>query len=567
MAILDNRTVVDLATAASNYVGTSISDDNEIFYQGSNSVAENFTNSVRTILFNAGATQNWSNNTFLLLANCGIVGRLNPIASGGFTVRFTGPSTSDFFEVYVGGSDSWPTAFAGGWVYFVVDIEVASASPSNTGGTPPATTAIQHVGITGVTGTMPRNVDNTWLNGIWRLPSGTPGLLVEGQNTGSVDWTFADIQSASETNLWGTFRTSDGGAYVSSVPIRIGNSTDSVTHGFTDTNQSLLWQTAPFLSDGYYGVEVVGSATNIINTTWGVKSGTGTDATGSQGVLIQSDANINGLRWYLTANSNIDSFNSYGCTLTNSDIIRAESSSTEVISTFLIDGNEYVQSTTAGSSVYLRNTVINANTADGEAYLKTVDLDNIDFSTFEFSDGHALEITTTAGDLTEISNENIFTGYNNTIGSTDAAIYNNSGNDVQISQVGGELNSSSYRNGTSSTTTITSSFNFTVTNIVDSSEVRLIRVSDGVELAGVETVTTSSVGLNGMTTATDPNNTGRFTATYSHDGTNTPIRVVVLSDPILSPARYQYLSVNFTLENSTQSLQVSQIIDRVYSNP
>jgi hypothetical protein len=40
-----------------------------------------------------------------------------------------------------------------------------------------------------------------------------------------------------------------------------------------------------------------------------------------------------------------------------------------------------------------------------------------------------------------------------------------------------------------------------------------------------------------------------------------------MSDPVLSPARYQYLSTNFTLEKKTQSLQVAQIIDRVYSNP
>jgi hypothetical protein len=516
MAILDNRTVVDLATSAANYVGTSPADDNEIFYQGSNSVAENFTNAVRTILFNAGATQNWSNNTFLILANCGIVGRLSQIASGGFSVRFTGPLTSDFFEVYVGGSDSWPTAFAGGWVYFIVDIEVAAASPSNTGGTPPATNAIQHVGIAGQTVTMPRNVDNTWLNGIWRLPSGTPGILVEGQNTGSVDWTFADIQSASETNLWGTFRTSDGGAYVSSVPIRIGNSTDSVTHGFTDTNQSLLWQSTSFISDSYYGVEVVGSATNIINTTWGVKSGTGTDATGSQGVLIQSDVNINGLRWYLTANSNIDSFNSYGCTFTNSDIIRAESSSAEVISTFLINGNEYVQSTSAASSIYLRNTVINANTADGEAYLKTVDIDNIDYSTFEFSDGHALEISSTsaASSNTFTSLENIFTGYTNVAGGadTDAAIYNNSGQEITIQQSGGSLGLDSYRNGVSSTTIIENKVGVKIENVLEGSEVRMwnysggpnggpanteVEISGGVEsIANTDTLTTGSVTFN-----------------------------------------------------------------------
>lgn len=557
MAILDNRTVVDLATAAANYIGTSLSDDTEIVYQGSNSVAENMTNSVRTILYNATTAQNWSNNTFLILVNCGVVGRLSPIASGGFTVRFTGPSTANFFEVYVGGNDSWPTAFAGGWVYFIVDIEVAAASPSNTGGTPPATTAIQHVGITAVTGTMTRNVDNTWLNGIWRLPSGTPGILVEGQNTGSVDWTFADIESASETNLWGTFRTSDGGAYVSSVPLRIGNSTDSVTHGFTDTNQSLLWQTAPFLADGYYGVEVVGSATNTINTTWGVKTGTGTDATGSQGVLIQSDATTSGLRWYLTANSNIDSFNSYGCTFVNGETSSLDSNSVETISSTFLNCNEAIQSSGATtalvSSLWQRNSVIDANTLDGVGFLKTEDLDNIKYSSFQFSDGHAIEITATTGDLTnETLLENTFSGYNSTTGSTDAAIYNNSGNDVQISSTGGNLVTTSYRNGTSATTTITASITITLTNMKDNTEVRVYETST-LDNTPPYTAPTEVASIENATAGSTDARTFAFSL---QAGTGITIRTFninwIADDIAITPT-------------ISQEVQIAQRTDRVYA--
>jgi len=559
MAIVDNRTVVDLATSAANYVGTSLADDTEIVYQGSNSVAENMTNSTRTILYNAASPQNWSNNTFLILVNCGIVGLLNTIAAGGFTVRFTGASTGDFFEVYVGGSDSWPTAFAGGWVYFVVDIEVASASPSNTGGTAPATTAIQHVGITATTAAMTRNVDNTWLNGIWRLPSGTPGILVEGQNTGSVDWTFADIESASETNLWGTFRTADGGAYVSSVPLRIGNSTDSVTHGFTDTNQSLLWQTAPFLADGYYGVEVVGSATNTINTTWGVKTGTGTDATGAQGILIQSDAGTSGLRWYLTANSNIDSFNAYGCTFVNGETSTLDNDNVETISSTFLNCNEAIQSSGATtalvSSLWQRNSVIDANTLDGVGFLKSEDLDNIKYSSFQFSDGHAIEITATTGDLTsETLLENTFTGYSSTTGSTDAAIYNNSGNDVQISSTGGNLVTTSYRNGTSATTTITASITITLTNMKDNTEVRVYETSTLDNTPPYSAPTQIAAIENATAGSTD----ARTFAFSLQAGTGITIRTFninwIADDIAITPT-------------ISQEVQIAQRSDRVFSNP
>ncbi len=562
MAIVDNRTVVDLATAASAYVGTGLGDDNEIFYQGSNSVAEVFTNSQRTILYNATTPQNWSNNTFLILVNCGIVGLLKSIAGTGsndpgFGVRFTGASTTDFFEVWVGGNDSWPTAFAGGWVYFVVDIEEASASPDNTGGTPPATTAIQHVGVFGETTNMPRNVDNTWLNGIWRIPSGTPGILVEGQNTGSVDWTFADIESASSTNLWGTFRPSDGGAYVSTVPLRIGNGTDSVTHGFTDTNQTILWQNTGFVADGYYGVDVRGSATNTVNVTWGIKTGTGNDATGAQGVTLQSDANTTGLRWYLDVNdANIDSFNAYGCSFINGQTFSMDQNNVETISSTFLNCNSAVQSLSTNSSLWQRNAVVDANTADGVAFLKTVDLDNIKYSTFEFSDGHAIEITTLGTTTSFTSTENTFTGYNATIGSNDAVFYNNSGQEVNISAVANTPSIPSYRNGTSATTNVTADITITVTNLKDNTEVRVYDTStlDDDPASGYATPT-ELAGIENATAGTTDDRTFSFTVAASTQITIRTFNINWIADDV---------TVTPTVSGD---VQIAQRTDRVFDNP
>lgn len=559
MAILDNRTTVDLATAAANYIGTSLADDNEIFYQGSNSVAENFTNSNRTILYNAGSPQNWSNNTFLILVNCGVVGLLRSrfdATSPGFTVRFTGASTTDYFEVAVGGNDSWPTSFAGGWTYFIVDIEEAAASPDFTGGTPPATNSIQHVGVTGQTTNMPRNVDNTWLNGIWRLPTGTPGILVEGQNTGSVDWTFSDIESASSTNLWGTFRANDGGSFSSSVPIRIGNGADSVTHGFTDTNQTILWQNTDYVADGYFGVDVIGSSTNTVNVTWGVKTGTGDNATGAQGITFSSDANITGTRWYLDVNdANIDSFNAYGCSFIHGQTFSLDQNNVEVIGTFFINCNEATQSLGSNTSLWQRNTVVNANTADGTAFLKSVDLDNIKYSTFEFSDGHAIEITTLGAALTgETFLGNNFTGYSSTTGSTDAAIYNNSGQSVTINVTGGNLVDTSYRNGTSASTTINNNVAITVTNMKDNTEVRVFLTSTidttppytaPTEVAGIEIATAGSTDARTFTFSV-ASGTGITIRTFNENW--------IADDVAITPT-------------SSQEVQIAQRRDRVFSNP
>jgi hypothetical protein len=40
-----------------------------------------------------------------------------------------------------------------------------------------------------------------------------------------------------------------------------------------------------------------------------------------------------------------------------------------------------------------------------------------------------------------------------------------------------------------------------------------------------------------------------------------------MGDPVLGDIRYQHLKSFFTLQASDDSLQVAQIIDRVFSNP
>ena len=61
--ITDNRTQVDLAEAVTNYVDLSGNAagtlDNEIFFQGSNSVGEYLSNSLSGLLFNHGSAQDF----------------------------------------------------------------------------------------------------------------------------------------------------------------------------------------------------------------------------------------------------------------------------------------------------------------------------------------------------------------------------------------------------------------------------------------------------------------------------------------------------------------------------
>jgi len=318
----------------------------------------------------------------------------------------------------------------------------------------------------------------------------------------------------------------------------------------------VLWENSEFIVDGFYGINVLGSATNTVNVTWGIKSGTGNDATGSQGVTVQSDSLQTGTRWYLDVNdANIDSFNAYGCTFINGELFSLDQNNVEVISTAFVNCDEAVQSLGSNTSLFQRNSVVNANTADATAFLKSVDLDNIKYNTFNFSDGHAIEITTLAAALTgETFLGNNFSGYNATTGSTDAAIYNNSGQSVTINVTGGNLVDTSYRNGTSATTTINNNVAITVTNMKDNTEVRVFQTST-IDTTPPYTAPTELAGIENATAGTEDARTFTFSVP---SGTGITIRTFnenwIADDIVLTPT-------------SSQDVQVAQRRDRVFSNP
>ena len=87
---------------------------------------------------------------------------------GGVTMRFCGATITDWFEIFIAGSDT----YGGGWVMSVVDVDIARAlavagSPATDGaqnGTPPATTAIQYVGIICDIPGMSKGVENIFVD-------------------------------------------------------------------------------------------------------------------------------------------------------------------------------------------------------------------------------------------------------------------------------------------------------------------------------------------------------------------------------------------------------------------
>ena len=159
-----------------------------------------------------------------------------------------------------------------------------------------------------------------------------------------------------------------------------------------------------------------------------------------------------------------------------------------------------------------------------------------------------------------------FTGFAASNGSTgNEAIYVNiaSGN-ITINISGG--NTPSIRTA-GATVTVQNTKTFTISNIVYNSEVRIYKISDDTEYAGVENIGISTPS-NSIVTGPDIN--GRYDLAYSHNLSNTPVKVIIINTSDLgSPAsNYQAYYQEITLDSTdNQSLLVSQILDRNFNNP
>jgi hypothetical protein len=243
---------------------------------------------------------------------------------------------------------------------------------------------------------------------------------------------------------------------VLNTPVQFGVSTGSETNGFTDTNQVILWDDQLFAPTDLYGFSALGTTGGTTNVTAGVKTSTGDDATGAQGWVVTAAST--GARWTMDFDAaNLNGINLYGCQFQHVGSMELDSAVVSCINTLFVDGGQAQVS----NAEILRCSIIDANTADGTAALVTDDLGDIVFTSFEFSDGHAIEGTSTG---TFASKGNLFTGYG-ADDTNDAAFYNNSGGDITInvlSTVTGD--SPTVRTSTNTTVQNTVTLRVTVTD-------------------------------------------------------------------------------------------------------
>jgi hypothetical protein len=193
-------------------------------------------------------------------------------------------------------------------------------------------------------------------------------------------------------------------------------------------------------------------------------------------------------------------------------------------------------------------------------------------STVEASTATAAIIINTVAEMGVIT-DTTFNSNNRAINITAAGTYSFDGllfagntYDVENSSTGlvtinasNGSNVSTFINTNGGSTTIVNTKTFTVNNIIADTEIRLIRQSDLVELAGVEVVGASPSGQNNMTVSADADNPGRYKASYSYGYTgDVPIYVVAFNE------QYQALYLNNSLKADNSTLAVFQTTDRQY---
>lgn len=576
--IIDNRVDLYNGSAAPDDLtgaagGTA---DTDVFIRGTQSYGQITSTSRLGLLYDAGTAQNWSDNIFYYWINCGVVPLLDTQTLGGFTIRFCGATVTDWFEVYVGGSDFWPKAVQGGWVMFVVDIELArdiatgtiGGSPirGGTNGTPPATSAIRYTGFSAITAAvMPKHVDNTWLDSVWRVPRGTPAIVVEGDNGGS-PYNWQDVLDAADytdpTKAWGTAKDLDGVIFLNCLT-QFGNNGSPTfsAHDFEDSNITIAFEEQEFVADDVYGFQAVGDPAGTQRLVAGVNGSAGQGWT----VLASSIAP----RWSFTAtDADLDNVGLYGCSWTHSGIIDIDNVFVDMFDSLLIDGQRLYHSRAASprsGADFRRNAIIQAvpiydegspaaiTSPANRSYLWTADPDKIIDCTFNFNRDHAMRIDAT-GAFNFIGN--VFTGQWLDLTSPDGQQTLNAG--LLVMQGGLILNVS----GAGSTPTqfdfgspiaaINNNISVTVTNLIPGTEVRVYpsqdfnSPNDLTEIGGVE-----SSGSPSEFTFSAP--------------AGTVVDIVVFNVNYVLPPDNRVR--NFTVPTTDTSFPVSQILDRNFSNP
>lgn len=485
--------------------------EQEYFLQNASCISKNGwnTTTARGFVFDSGSA--FSIQTGSAIFYWGIwaaPNALNSQALGGFQA-LAGIGSGDFNAYYIKGADTYTY---GGWFNIPVDPEYATAD--TTVGTPTAFTNWDSVGVRVIQN---GNVTKGSPLGMDAVRHGRRIFVTDGDATAYGTFLSSSIVNDGQNNRWGLFQAIDGG-YLQQGIFQIGSGSSACD--FRDSNRNISISNTEYVSPSFNRFEFVNTGTNVEWTTINI-SALGTQ---SPGDFLVTD-NITG------------SFNS--CTFAGMGFFTMKPNSTFTSTTFR-NCKQIIQS----GSTFDTCTITNANTLSGSAFLISNNPATISDCVFNYSEGHALEITET-GSFT--FSGNVFNNYlaDDTSGS---ALFNNSGGPVTMSIV--DATSPTVRNGGSSTTLISADVAITLTGMIDNTEVRVFDSATSnpqVELAGVENATDGT---------TDDRS---FTFSLS---------AATIVDIVIINVTYENQRIDgYTVPGSAASLPIQQRFDRNYNNP
>jgi hypothetical protein len=323
--------------------------------------------------------------------------------------------------------------------------------------------------------------------------------------------------------------------------LRFGDAVGTSSSWFEDKNVSVAFEARGF-STTRYRIAIRDNGVGTTTFKLGDKTGTGTAALGTNGCNIIVPPGVGG-EFDSQTDTNVDNVFLYGSNFsgfTNGFRMRTGQ---EFI------GNKLSQSGTffpGGALVY--NSEISGSTATAAVEVTSIaHMSNIANSSFN-GNNRAIRLTT-AGTYTFDGLE--FSGNTNDIENASTGL-------ITINATNG-TNVATFINTNGGSTVIVNAKTFVITNIIEGSEVRILRTSDGVELGGVETVGAIPESPVNVDVSADPDNAGRFRVsyTYGYSG-DVAISVIVFNVEFLPIFQASVLRAN------DSSLPVNQIADRQY---
>lgn len=357
--------------------------------------------------------------------------------------------------------------------------------------------------------------------------SGTPGKFSE---------IAADDALTTSGKAYGVIRQLGAGVFGVQGPLRFGESTGTSSSWFQDSDVSVVFEQRG-LTTSRYKIFITDNGTGTTTFRLGVKVGTGSTAVGSNGVSIQA---ATGVGWDFDAATDTDATDVfiYGSTFSGA-----------IGGVKLRTGHEFIGGVISGSGTVEPNgaTLVNTNivgSTSTRALLWDINLETngrLDGTSYSMgASGHAIELgpnTPASITFSGIS----FTGYG-AAGTTNAAVYNNSGKSITINIVGGG-STPTVRNGTGASTTVNASVNVTLTGLKNPSEVRVFEAGTTTEVSGTGSETITS-GTHAFSVAS---------------GQLVDIAILALG--------FQNMRILNFSTTSDASIPISQVLDRQYLNP